>query len=183
MKPSLKSAALKQKTTTDKMPADDAVVTEHQNKIRCQIKHSSIFGRFIEVDPLQEKTCPFDCLYCSKGKTVQKTINSQEFYPHPDAFHELELLLLNNPAPDHIVIAGNGDPAICQNISLLIRTIHHLSKVPVAIISCGGLFWKTSVQSELTEVDIVLSKSAENKTVIQYGNSGTMEMTDYLNNR
>ena len=133
------------------------MVTEHGNKVQCQLMQSLLFGRIIEVDPLVEKTCPFDCLYCSKNKTLQKTINPLPFYPLPDCCRELELMLLNNPAPDYIVIGGKGDPAICQNLSLLIRKIHDITKVPVAVISCGGLLWKTSVQSELSHAAIVLA--------------------------
>lgn len=168
MKPSATLAGQNQKASEDKIPGKDVPGLGHHNIIRCQFKHSPIFGRFIEVDPLPEKTCPFDCLYCGKGKTIQKTVNSLEFYPHPDAFRELELLLHNNPAPDHIVIGGNGDPTICQNISLLIHAIHSLAKVPVAIISCGGLLWKSSVQSELSQADIVLASiDAPNKLIYQ----------------
>jgi wyosine [tRNA(Phe)-imidazoG37] synthetase (radical SAM superfamily) len=85
-----------------------------------------------------------------------------------DLIRELQKLLRDVPAPDRFVISGKGDPGICKRLGAFIGNLKSITNAPVVVVSCGGLFWKSDVQNELSAADVVVaSLDAPDKTLFQ----------------
>jgi len=142
--------------------------TEGRKNSHCYRRQSSVFGRTIEIAALPSKICPFDCIYCSQGRTLNRSVDLTYITIQKNIIHEIKSLLSECPAPEYIVISGKGDPAVCAGMASFIGTVKSITGIPVVVISCGGLFWKSNVQKELLAADVVVaSLDAPDKTLFQ----------------
>ena len=128
-------------------------------------------GRSLGVDLVPFKTCTYDCIYCQLGQTTNKTIERKEYVKVEDIASELERKLTTGPAPDYISLAGSGEPTLNSGIGDLIGRIRELTRIPIAVLTNGSLFWKPEVQDALLNADLVIpSLDAGDNRLFQYVN-------------
>lgn len=118
--------------------------------------HSPRLGRVVEVDLVPHKVCPFDCIYCRFGRTTHKTIMR-------DLYRDFDVILEQLPAflhadPEYIVLTGAGDPSGHAQLNQLVQRIRSVSGVPVAVMTCGALFWRADVRAEVFDADVVVAR-------------------------
>lgn len=115
-------------------------------------------GRSLGISIIPDKTCNMSCIYCMLGRTDHLTTERQEFFPLQEIVAELRDALQHTaPPPDHISIVGNGEPTLSLHLGELIRQIHGITDIPVAVITNGALLADPAVRADLAEADIVLT--------------------------
>jgi wyosine [tRNA(Phe)-imidazoG37] synthetase (radical SAM superfamily) len=129
-------------------------------------------GRSLGVDLVPYKTCTFDCIYCDLGRTTFKTTLRKSYVPTEEVQRELGLTLSSlERKPDYITLSGSGEPTLNQNIGEIIRTIKHLTSIPLAVLTNGSLLSFEEVRKDLVEADVVLpSLDAITPTVFEHIN-------------
>ena len=113
-------------------------------------------GRSLGVDLLPRKTCTFDCTYCQVGRTTTQTTEIKEYVPVDEVIAELESVLDTKVAADYITLSGSGEPTLHAGLKEIIRRIHGLTTIPVAVITNGSLLWKPEVRDALLGADLVV---------------------------
>ena len=127
------------------------------DKSYCHIYQSPIFGSTIEIDFVEPKVCPFDCGYCPFGTTTRRIIDLIDGPEAEDVIRDLQRILPIAPLPEYLLLSGKGDPVIYKELGSLIEKIREVTKIPIAVITSGGVLWRQDVQHELAHVDAVLS--------------------------
>jgi len=111
-------------------------------------------GRSLGVDLIPYKTCPYDCVYCQLGRTTRLTLERKEWVPVVDLLAQVRAGL--RAKPDHVTLGGSGEPTLHSGIGRIIAGIKAFTKVPVAVLTNGGLLWKREVRKDLLRADLVL---------------------------
>lgn len=115
-------------------------------------------GRSLGIDLLpEEKTCPFDCIYCQLGKTIDKTVERQEFVKTETVASDLKKALPKVKA-DIITFSGNGEPLLASNLGAVGDEIRNLTDLPLAILTSSALIDQENVRKELKKLDLVVAK-------------------------
>jgi wyosine [tRNA(Phe)-imidazoG37] synthetase (radical SAM superfamily) len=128
-------------------------------------------GRSLGIDLVPYKTCTYDCIYCHLGRTTNKTLERKEYVKTADILRELELKLAGSDDLDYISLAGSGEPTLNSGFGDLILKIKRLTKIPVAILTNGSLFWMSDVRDALMPADLVLpSLDAGDQLLFRYVN-------------
>jgi wyosine [tRNA(Phe)-imidazoG37] synthetase (radical SAM superfamily) len=126
-------------------------------------------GRSLGVDLVPYKTCSYDCIYCQLGRTTNKTIERKEYVPVDAIIDQLKNKLNSNP--DYITLSGSGEPTLFSRLEELIRKIHEISDIPVAVLTNGSLLWRSEVRQSLMRADLVAPSL----------DAGTEELFNYVN--
>ncbi len=113
-------------------------------------------GMSLGVDLVPHKVCSLNCVYCECGRTTKLTTERKEYIPYDGVVQELTDYLSNNPHPDYITFSGSGEPTLNSRIGDVLHFIKSNSKVPVAVLTNGTLFYDKEVRKELLEADVVL---------------------------
>lgn len=113
-------------------------------------------GRSLGVDIIPFKTCTLDCVYCQLGKTACKTIQRKEYVCVDDVLAELKQSLEGGLQADYITIGGSGEPTLHSRIGRLIEGIKKLTRIPVALITNGTLFYIPQVRNDCSGADVIL---------------------------
>jgi wyosine [tRNA(Phe)-imidazoG37] synthetase (radical SAM superfamily) len=116
-------------------------------------------GRSLGIDPIcsREKICSFDCVYCSLGRTTEKTIGRRTFVPPEVVKQELKKAL-KITKPDVITFSGTGEPTLAKNLGKIIETAREVSSLPIAVLSNSTLWFMKNVRKDLAKADIVKGK-------------------------
>ena len=114
-------------------------------------------GMSLGIDLVPHKVCSLNCIYCECGSTTKLTIDRKEYVPYDIVIQELEHYFQNNPVPDYITFSGSGEPTLNFRIGNIIQFIkNNLSRIPIAVLTNGTLFYQKQVRKELLEVNVVL---------------------------
>lgn len=113
-------------------------------------------GRSLGVDLIPFKTCSYDCVYCQLGPTTHKTTQPGDFVDPAAVAAEIEAKLAKGPRPDHITLAGSGEPTLCSRLGEVIERIKGITDVPVALLTNGSLLWQDDVRAAAHKADLVL---------------------------
>jgi wyosine [tRNA(Phe)-imidazoG37] synthetase (radical SAM superfamily) len=113
-------------------------------------------GRSLGVDIIPFKTCTLDCIYCQLGKTTCKTTQRKEYVPVEDILVELKQALDTGLQADYITVGGSGEPTLHSGIGRLIEGIKKLTKIPVALLTNGTLFYIPQVRADCAGADVIL---------------------------
>lgn len=116
-------------------------------------------GRSLGIDPIctEGKICPFDCVYCSLGRTAKKTVDRRTFVPAGILKRVLEKALKRVKA-DVVTFSGTGEPTLAKNLGELIEVARESSNLPVAVLTNSSLQFRKDVRKELAKADIVKGK-------------------------
>ncbi len=110
-------------------------------------------GRSLGVDVVPYKTCTYNCIYCQVGLTTNRTVERREWVPLEAVLSEIGEKLARKP--DHITIAGSGEPTLYSRLGELIAGIKALTEIPVAVLTNGSLLWMEAVRADLMRADVV----------------------------
>jgi wyosine [tRNA(Phe)-imidazoG37] synthetase (radical SAM superfamily) len=113
-------------------------------------------GLSLGVDIVPHKVCTLDCVYCQVGRTTTETIERKEYVPIGEVLAELRDRLASGLKADFITISGSGEPTLNSRIGDLIDEIKKITKIPVAILTNGTLFFDRSVRADCAKADVVL---------------------------
>ncbi len=130
--------------------------------------HSRRLGRSLGVDLVPFKVCNDDCVYCQLGRTTDHTVERRAYVPVGEVLSQLEAALRGVAAPDHVTLAGSGEPTLHAELSEVIRGARRLTDAPIAILTNGGLLWDASVREDCALADVVIpTLSAGSEAVYQ----------------
>jgi len=128
-------------------------------------------GRSLGVDLVPFKTCTYDCVYCQLGRTTNKTINRDEYYPVKDIIRGVKEKLHEISRPDYITLSGSGEPTLHSRIGKIIHGIKEITDIPVAVLTNGSLFWIDEVRNAVLDADLVIpSLDAGDESTFSYVN-------------
>lgn len=111
-------------------------------------------GRSLGVDLVPPKTCTFDCVYCQLGRTTELTVERACRAPVDDVLADVARRLAAEP--DYLTVSGSGEPTLHSEIGEVIRGLHELSDVPVAVLTNGSLLYLPEVRRALRAADRVI---------------------------
>jgi wyosine [tRNA(Phe)-imidazoG37] synthetase (radical SAM superfamily) len=118
--------------------------------------HSRRLGLSLGIDVVSAKTCTFNCIFCQLGRTSQLTIERKEYVPAAEVMDELEAYLKNDGRVDYITFSGSGEPTLHSKLGEMIAQTQEISKIPVAVLTCGALLYDGQVRRELALADVVV---------------------------
>ena len=115
-------------------------------------------GQSLGIDTIPLKTCNWNCVYCQLGRSVPLTNERREYFPRSDILAEVETALsTHSPGEiDWVTFVGSGEPTLHSSIGWLIRQVKALTRLPVAVITNGSLFYLPEVREELSPSEAVL---------------------------
>ena len=136
------------------------------------------FGRSLGIDLCPMKTCSYDCIFCQLGRTTEKTVKREEFFPLEEICNEIAHWLQTDGHAEYITLAGSGEPTLYSRFGELIDFIHSKTDIPVLLLSNGSLFWQTEVREAASKADVVkLSMSVWNQNLFDSINRPAPEVT------
>ncbi len=113
-------------------------------------------GMSLGIDLVPHKVCSLNCVYCECGRTTRLTTERKEYIPYDGVIKELTHYFAHHPDPDYITFSGSGEPTLNSRIGEVLQFIKTRSKVPVAVLTNGTLFYDKAVRQELLAADVVL---------------------------
>lgn len=113
-------------------------------------------GRSMGVDIVSLKVCTLDCVYCQLGRTSKKTVERKDYVPIEAVVAELKTQLEEGLEADFITISGSGEPTLHRRLGELIDGIKKITKIPVAVMTNGTLFYREDVRADCAKADVVL---------------------------
>jgi len=115
-------------------------------------------GQSLGIDPVPLKTCNWNCVYCQLGRTRPLTNKRNVFFPPEDIISQVkEVLKDHKPGEiDWITFVGSGETMLNASVGWLICEVKTLTRIPVAVITNGSLFYLPEVRQELATADAVL---------------------------
>lgn len=102
-----------------------------------------------------EKVCSFGCVYCSLGKTTEKTVERRVFVPTEQIEKELREEI-DKVEPDVITMSGTGEPTLAKNIGETIEISREVTDLPVSVLTNSSLMMRKDVRKDLEGADIVV---------------------------
>jgi wyosine [tRNA(Phe)-imidazoG37] synthetase (radical SAM superfamily) len=115
-------------------------------------------GRSLGIDPIPLKTCNYNCVYCQLGRSTPLTNRRQTFAEPGQVVAEVKRALESHAAHeiDWVTFVGSGEPTLHQDLGWMIRAVKATTRIPVAVITNGGLLHRPEVRRELRVADAVL---------------------------
>lgn len=113
-------------------------------------------GRSLGVDIVPFKVCTLDCVYCQLGKTIDKTIERDDYGPIEPILSELKKAIDEGLQADFITIAGSGEPTLNSRLGELVDGIKKITKIKVAVLTNGTLFFRRDVRADCAKADVVM---------------------------
>ncbi|MBF0227145.1 MAG: radical SAM protein [Desulfobacterales bacterium] len=113
-------------------------------------------GYSLGLDIVQYKVCTYDCIYCQIGKTTDKIIDRTPYIPADIIIQQALKKLNESQHPDFITIGGSGEPTLNSEIGLIINEIKKNTRIPLAVITNGSMFWDEQIVNSLMPADVIL---------------------------
>jgi wyosine [tRNA(Phe)-imidazoG37] synthetase (radical SAM superfamily) len=102
------------------------------------------------------KVCTLDCVYCQVGRTTLVTVDRKEYCSPLPVLEELEEALEGGLEADFITFSGRGEPTLNSRLGEIIRGVKSLTRIPVAVLTNGTLFYMPQVRADCAAADVVL---------------------------
>jgi len=118
--------------------------------------HSRRLGLSLGIDPVQDKTCTLDCVYCQLGTTCKKTFKRDIYAPAKTVLDEIHTVIESGKKIDYITFSGTGEPTLNIELGSIISGIKTMSDVPVAVITNSTFLHLEDVRTDLMQVDLVI---------------------------
>ena len=144
--------------------------------------HSRRLGHSLGINlmPVDEKICTFNCLYCECGWTLEKNLNARAPYPLETVMEAIEHKLaecacIGTPV-DGITFSGNGEPTLYPWFDQVIDRLLQLRDqfYPHAVITC------LSNATQLCRPEIVEALKRIENPMLKL-DAGSQEMLDIVN--
>jgi wyosine [tRNA(Phe)-imidazoG37] synthetase (radical SAM superfamily) len=118
--------------------------------------HSRRLGLSLGIDPVHNKTCTLDCVYCQLGATATKTIERRVYVPADAVVAEVRQVIAAGQPIDYITFSGTGEPTLNSELGRMISGIKAVTGVPVAVITNSTLLHLEEVRADLKQADLVI---------------------------
>jgi len=112
------------------------------------------FGLSLGIDPLEPKTCCYDCVYCQQGRTTTLSTTREDLVPVTDVLADVREALARC-TPDVLTLAGSGEPTLYLSMGELIDGLHEMCEAPVVVLTNGALMGDPQVRSEASRAEII----------------------------
>ena len=123
--------------------------------------HSRRLGNVIGINNIKQKACPYDCVYCTAGRTTCCSICTDyclsPYQLHLSVRKKLEEIQNRDIKIDYMVFTGIGEPTLDLSLSkeiLLLREFGY----KIAVFTNGSLLWRDDVRENLMFADYVSVK-------------------------
>jgi len=113
-------------------------------------------GRSLGVDLVPQKTCSFNCVYCQLGPTPEPTLQRAEYVPVDQVVQEVKERLAEGRPVDYVTLGGSGEPTLHSSFGRVAEGIGELTRLPIALLTNGALFWLPEVRRACRAVDVVI---------------------------
>lgn len=117
-------------------------------------------GRSLGVNNIPPKLCTYSCAYCQVGRTMNLTLDREEFYRPRDIVSVVKKKL-DEARPDeeinYMTFVPDGEPTLDINLGHEIDLLKPLG-IPIAVITNSSLIWQGAVRDELQGADWVSLK-------------------------
>ncbi|MEK7728265.1 MAG: radical SAM protein [candidate division KSB1 bacterium] len=113
-------------------------------------------GNSLGIDVVPRKTCTYNCIYCQLGPTSFQTLTREEYVPVEKVMAELIAFLAENGRADYLTFSGSGEPTLHSKLGDMIAQTKQLTRIPVAVLTCGALLSDPHVRADLAQADVVL---------------------------
>lgn len=118
-------------------------------------------GRSFGINNIPSKFCPYSCIYCQVGKTIDVTIARRSFYNIEEIFEQVkrkvnETTTRNEPI-DYLTFVADGEPTLDINLGKEISLLKQIG-IPIAVITNSSLIWQNDTKEDLLEADLVSFK-------------------------
>ncbi len=114
-------------------------------------------GRSLGIDPIPQKTCNWNCVYCQLGRTTPLVNERAEYTPAEEVVSQAQkaVELTGTDNIDWITFAGSGEPTLHTRLGWMIRQIHSSINLPIAILTNGTLLYLPEVREAIVTADAV----------------------------
>ena len=131
----------------------------------------------IDLISVREKNCPFDCIYCQLGRTVNKQLRRELFIDLPPLQAELETIK-DKVRADYATFSGTGEPTLALNLGEAIELVKKTLSLPVAVLTNAALLKDKEVLLSLLKADVVIAKlDASREEVFQTVNQPAADLS------
>ena len=114
-------------------------------------------GHSLGIDIIPRKTCTLDCVYCEVGRTTNRTVEVASYVPAEEILDEIEdFLSVRDMKLDFVTITGSGEPTLHRDLGSIIRQIKRMTRLPLAVLTNGTLFFRKSVREAVMEADLLV---------------------------
>lgn len=118
-------------------------------------------GRSLGINNIPAKNCPYSCIYCQLGSTIDLRSKRKNFYDPLEIKKEVEQKVQetrdNGIRIDYLSFVPDGEPALEERLGEEIDLVSSLG-IDVAVISNASLIWDDEVKSDLEKADWVSLK-------------------------
>lgn len=115
-------------------------------------------GQSLGVDPIPQKTCNWNCVYCQLGRTIPVTNKLAEYFPSEEIVAQIiETVEAREPGSiDWVTFVGSGEPTLHSGLGWMIGEVKKRTGLPVAVITNGSLLYLPEVRDALLAAEAVL---------------------------
>lgn len=115
-------------------------------------------GQSLGIDPIPQKTCNWNCVYCQLGRTTPMVNERREYIPVDSILIEAaETLRSHAPGEiDWVTFVGSGEPTLHSGLGEMIRGVKRQTSLPVAVITNGALLSLPEVRADLLPAEAIL---------------------------
>jgi wyosine [tRNA(Phe)-imidazoG37] synthetase (radical SAM superfamily) len=115
-------------------------------------------GQSLGIDPIPQKTCNWNCVYCQLGRSTPMTNERREYIPCDAILAEVEESLQDHGSGeiDWVTFVGSGEPTLHSGLGGMIRRVKAQTSIPMAVITNGALLYLPEVRADLLGADAVL---------------------------
>lgn len=118
-------------------------------------------GRSLGINNIPAKTCPYSCVYCQLGKTVNMTMERQSFYEPEDIFEEVKRKCIEATSRDeridYLTFVPDGEPTLDANLGEEISLLKRI-RISIAVLTNASLIWQDNVKEDLLGANLVSLK-------------------------
>lgn len=109
----------------------------------------------IDILPLKEKLCTFNCIYCQVGGTHTQTGRRGAPIPAAEINQAIDQALPMEGI-DVVSFSGTGEPTLHLDLGQFIDRVKKRCRTPVAVLTNSSLIDRPDVRRDLAKADLVL---------------------------
>ena len=118
-------------------------------------------GKSLGINNIPPKVCPYACVYCQLGSTLQMQVDRQSFYAPEELLENVQRKVMSAQEKgeiiDYLTFVPDGEPTLDVNLGREMALLRPLG-IKIAVISNASLIWRKDVRAELAQADWISLK-------------------------
>jgi wyosine [tRNA(Phe)-imidazoG37] synthetase (radical SAM superfamily) len=118
-------------------------------------------GKSLGINNIPVKICPYSCVYCQLGNTINMSVKQKSFYNKDELFRKVQNKVkkarLRRGKIDFLTFVPDGEPTLDLNLKEKIKSFQ-VFHIPVAILTNASLIWIKKVKVALLDADFISVK-------------------------